>query len=155
MDHAEQALVTRSMRTTTVICFAIAMSIPIYVAIAWFMASHGPLDDEPPASVAYGLLALAAGLLIAAVAVSRHLKTAAAAKPTLVERLEAHRVATIVSFALREGIAVVGLVITLLEGDLRWCLGLATVSLVSMLLDWPKPAEWARLAADPATAPIG
>jgi len=154
MDHAEQALVMRSMRTTTVICFAIAISIPIYVAIAWFLASQGPLDDEPPASVVYGLLALAAGLLIAAVAVSRRLKTTAAAKPTLVERLDAQRVATIVSFALREGIAVVGLVITLLDGDLRWILGLATVSLVAMLLDWPAPADWERLAADPATAPI-
>ena len=154
MDHAEQALLARAMRTTTIICFVISMSVPIYVAIAWFMATQGPRADNVPVPVAYGLAASAGALLIAAAAVSRRMKAAAATKPTLGERIEAQRAATIVSFALREGIAVIGLVITLLGGDLRWCLGLATVSLVSMLLDWPKPAEWERLANDPATAPI-
>jgi len=142
------------MRTTTIICFAISISVPIYVAIAWFMASQSTQADNVPAPVVYGLVASAGALLIAAAAVSRRMKTAAATKPTLGERVEAQRIATIISFALREGIAVIGLVITLLGGDLRWCLGLATVSLVSMLLDWPKPAEWERLASDPATTPI-
>ncbi len=51
MDQADQDLLNRSMRTTTMICFAISMSVPIYVAIAWFMATQGPRADNVPVPV--------------------------------------------------------------------------------------------------------
>ena len=51
--------------------------------------------------------------------------------------------------------AIVGLVITMLTGDLRWCLALAAAALLAMLLGWPRRADMARLAGDPAAAPIG
>ncbi len=155
MDQAGQDLLNRSLRTTTMICFAISMSVPIYVLVAWFILSQGTRADNVPAPVISGLVAAACVLLMAATVVPRRLKAAAATKSTLGERLEAFRVATIISFALREGIAVIGLVITLMGGDFRWCLGLAAVSLVAMFLDWPKTDEWGRLAFDPATAPMG
>jgi hypothetical protein len=45
-------------------------------------------------------------------------------------------------------------VITLLTGDLRWCLVLSAAAVLAMLLGWPRRADMVRLAGDPAAAPI-
>ena len=71
------------------------------------------------------------------------------------ERVASYRTAAIASFALRESVAIIGLVITFLSGDLRWCLGLAAAAALAMLLGWPRRADMVRLAGDPSAAPIG
>jgi len=60
-----------------------------------------------------------------------------------------------VSFAMRESAAIIGLVISLLTGDLRWCLALSAAAVLAMLLGFPRRADMVRLAGDPAAAPIG
>ena len=125
------------------------------MGIAWVLAGQGGVGTDLPTSVVFVLAAVAAGVLIGAGVVFGRLKSVAATKKTPMERLAAYRTATIIAFAPRESAAVIGLCITLLGGDIRWCLGLGAVSVISMLLDWPKASELKRLAADPTTAPIG
>ncbi len=155
MDGADQRLIQQSIRTTTIICFAIAMSVPIYALVGWFVARQDTMIDALPRPLLIGLVAVAAAMLVAAPVVSRRLKAAAAAESSLRGRIEAYRLAIIVSFALREGVAIIGLAITLLGGGLKWCLGFAIVSLLAMWLDWPGPAQWEALARDRSAAPIG
>ena len=45
---------------------------------------------------------------------------------------------TIIAFALREAAAIMGLVLSLLTGDIRWVAGFAAVAAVAMLMGWPR-----------------
>jgi len=144
-------------RVTIVVCLAILTSIPFYVAVAWMVAGQRADADGValPAVLAWALAAVGLALLAAAQAVWATLKRGAAARPTPAERLASYRTAAIVSFAMRESAAIIGLVISLLTGDLRWCLALSGAAALAMLLGFPRSADMVRLAGDPAAAPIG
>jgi F0F1-type ATP synthase membrane subunit c/vacuolar-type H+-ATPase subunit K len=101
------------------------------------------------------LAAIAVAQLLIARVVWGAMVQSASRKATALERLAAYRTATVVAFALRESTALIGLVLTLLGGDLRWCLGLSTLAVVAMLAGWPRRADMVRLAADPDRLPIG
>jgi len=157
VNTASPSLVDASARITIVLCLAILASIPFYVAVAWMVAgqranaSGGGLSEV----LVWALAAVGIALLAAAQAVWATLKRGAAARPTPAERLASYRTATIVSFAMRESAAIIGLVISLLTGDLRWCLALSAAAVLAMLLGFPLRAHMVRLAGDPAAAPIG
>jgi len=157
VDTASPSLVDASARVTTVVCLAILASIPFYVAVAWMVAgeradaSGGTL---PPVLV-WALAAVGIAMLAAAQAVWVAMKRGATARLTPAERLASYRTAAIVSFAMREAAAIVGLVTSLLTGDLRWCLALSAAAVIAMLLGFPRHADMVRLAGDPAAAPIG
>ena len=146
------------MRTTTILCAAILLSIPIYAVVAWAVTVGGRSgigSEGLPATVLWGLAAVGAAQLAVAQGVWTAMKRTAATKETAVERLDGYRNAAIVAFALREATAVFGLALTLLTGDLRWCLALSALALLAMAAGWPRRAEMERLAADPETRPIG
>ena len=157
MNTASPSLVDEAARVTIVICFAILASLPIYVAVAWMVVGQraGAAGAGLTPVLVWALAAAGIALLAAAQGAWAAMKRAAVARPTPSERLAAYRTATIVSFALREAAAIVGLVITMLTGDLRWCLALAAAAVLAMLLGWPRRADMVRLAGDPAAAPIG
>jgi hypothetical protein len=73
--------------------------------------------------------------------------------PSPGQRLENYRVTVILTFALRGTVAIFGLVLSFLSGNIRWCFGFAAVALVSMLKGWPKPSTAERLASE--LPPIG
>lgn len=157
VNTASPSLVDASTQVTIVICFAILASIPFYVAVAWMVA--GQRADASggglPAVLVWALAAVGIALLAAAQAMWAAMKRGAAARPTPAERLSSYRTAAIVSFAMRESAAIIGLVISLLTGDLRWCLALSAAAVLAMLLGFPRRADMVRLAGDPAAAPIG
>ena len=158
MKPAPSLYVDAAVRITTVICAAILMSIPVYVLVAWVIVGQGipgAVGVGLPQAAPWALGAVGVALLVAAQAVWGAMRRGAAAKPTPEERLASYRTAAIVSFALRESAAIVGLVITLLTGNLRWCLVLSAAAVLAMLLGWPRRADMVRLAGDPAAAPIG
>ena len=157
MDTAPPPLVDATARITSLICFAIMASIPFYVAIAWIVVgqSEGAAVAALPPVLTWALGAVGIVMLVVAQAVWGAMKRAATAKPTAFERITAYRIAAIVSFALRESVAIIGLVITMLTGDVRWCMTLAAAALLAMLLGWPRRADMQRLAGEPAAAPIG
>jgi len=157
MDTAHPLLVDAMARVTTIICIAILASIPFYVAVAWIVVGQGAgaSGGGLPSVVTWALGAVGIAVLASAQAVWGAMKRNAAAKPTPAERVTSYRNAAIVSFALRESAAVIGLAITMLSGDLRWCLALSAAAVIAMLLGWPRRADIARLAGDPSSAPIG
>jgi len=157
VNTASPSLVDASAQVTIVICFAILASIPFYVAVAWMVAGQypGASGGGLPAVLFWVLAAVGIALLAAAQAVWAAMKRGAAARPTPAERLASYRTAAIVSFAMRESAAIIGLVISLLTGDLRWCLALSAAAVLAMLLGFPRSADMVRLAGDPAAAPIG
>jgi F0F1-type ATP synthase membrane subunit c/vacuolar-type H+-ATPase subunit K len=157
MDTPAPLPVDAMARVTTAICFAILASIPLYVAIAWIVVGQGAgvSGAALPPVLKWALGAVGLVMLVVAQAVWVAMKRSAAAQPTAAGRLAAYRTAAIVSFALREAAAIVGLVIAMLTGDLRWCLALAAAALLAMLLGWPRRTDMQRLAGDPAAAPIG
>ena len=138
-------------RTTMILAGAIAASVPIYMAVAWLVAptvaSASGSDDLVP--LLAGIFAvLSAGHLVLAQLLFTSRVRAAEKLPTPEERLARYRVAVIIAFALREAVAIYGLVLSLLGGDPRWCLGFGAVALVSMVLGWPRRSTMERLASD-------
>ena len=63
------------------------------------------------------------------------------------------RIVFIIAFALREAVAIYGLVLSFLNGDIRWALGFGAVALMSMLLGWPKKLTMVQLGSE--VPPIG
>jgi hypothetical protein len=55
------------------------------------------------------------------------------------KRLLGPVVGVLAAFLLRQTTGILGFVITLLTGDLVWCLALCVVGLLAMLVDWPRP----------------
>jgi hypothetical protein len=157
VDPPTSSTVSSSVRITSIVCAAILMSLPVYVAVAYFTTSGGtrPAGPSLPAGGRWVLVALAIGVLAAAQVVWSRLLRAASAKPTQDERLAAFRTAATLTFALREAAGIVGLVVTMLTGELLWCLVLCGAAAAAMLLGWPRRTDAARLVADPETRPIG
>jgi hypothetical protein len=146
------------MQTTNFLCAAILLSVPIYVVVAWVItASDGPGagSDGLPNAVLWGLAAVGVAQIAVAQAVWSAMTRAAASRGTPAERLDGYRTAAIVAFALREATALFGLVLTLLTGDVRWCLALSALAALAMAVGWPRRSEMERLVADPDTRPIG
>jgi F0F1-type ATP synthase membrane subunit c/vacuolar-type H+-ATPase subunit K len=157
MPTSDHHSIDQFLRTTTLICLAILAAVPIYCVVAYLAMSQSPdgFVSDVPQALAWILAAIAVAQIPIAAAVSGSLKKSAGAKASATERLAGWRTATVVVFALRESTAVIGLVITFLTGDLRWCFGLGALAVIAMLTGWPRRSEVERMSADPATAPIG
>jgi hypothetical protein len=127
------------------VCAALAAAVLVYALVAWLLLATvlepggvGGLPAPVP-----GLLALfAAATLVAAPVVERGLlqrgRGAAAER-----RAAAYRVAKVVGFALRETVAVVGLVLALVTGRVAWSGLLSLAALIAMALAWPQAADLA------------
>ena len=138
-------------RVTHIIAAAIAASVPIYMVIAWLVAPTVATgtDNADLVRLLAGILAvLSAGHLVLAHLLFVNRVAAAAKLSTPEQRLAAHRVAVIIAFALREAVAIYGLVLSFLSGDPRWAFGFGAVALVSMVFGWPRRSTMERLASD-------
>jgi hypothetical protein len=144
-------------RTTSIVAAAIAATLPVYVAVAWLLTDRS--DWTPTLSgptipvVTWAIAAIAIAELATAEVVFRVMAALAASRDTSTDRLAGYRSAIIVAFALREGAAIMGLVLTLLTGELVWCVALSAGALATMLAGWPKRSAMERLASE--VAPIG
>jgi len=131
-----------------VVCAALAGAVLVYAILAWLLlgvvlepAGVGGL----PAPVPGVLAVLAAATLIAAPVVERGLLQrgwAGAASPE--DRAATYRTAKVVGFALRETVAVVGLVLALVTGRAGWSGLLSLAALLAMALAWPRAADLAE-----------
>lgn len=151
MRPAMSSSTEQFIRVTSIIAIALAASIPIYMVIALAVAptSEAVTVDADVVELVVGVLVFAAaGNLVAAQIVFRRGVAAAEKHPTPEQRLGGYRIAVIIAFALREGVAIYGLVISFLSGDARWAVGFGAVALVSMFLGWPKREAMERLAAE-------
>lgn len=115
-------------RKLTILCLGFAATLPIFVGVAivrvLLTRARAPLSGETtllPETLAFAAVAL---ILVA----------------PLVKRWLHDPAATIVAFLLRQTTGVLGLAITLLTGDLVWCVALCVVALLAMGVDWPRRA---------------
>lgn len=156
MPPIPQSDLDRFVRVVHLIAGAIAASVLIYVVIAWLIApTLGPTGMEPQTTrliaVIFGVLSI--GHLIAARTFFSSRLRSAATLPLPEQRLESYRIGFIIAFALREAIAIYGLALSFLSGDVIWVVVFGAVSLMSMLLDWPRRSDIERLAS--TVPPIG
>jgi len=144
------------IRLINIIAAALVASVVVYMAIAWIVAptiAEAGADAEFIQLMAAILATMSLGHLVAAQMLFAIRFRAAAKLPTPEQRLGSYRTAIILSFALREAVAVYGLILSFLSGDARWCFGFGAVAVVSMLLGWPKRSAMDRLASE--APPIG
>ncbi len=131
------------------VCGALAFSSALMGFIAWLMVGWlkvGHLMPDVPGlplslTVAATVLLLL-GSRIRSGLLGRIPPPALAPGPEPV--LAAYERATLVSFALFDGAAVVGLVLALLTGQMRYGLIFALAAVLSMLVRWPRQAELDR-----------
>jgi len=126
-----------------VICGALMWSVLIYVGLAWFLGRQGAAGNMTkalPAALPGALLVAAALLLLASNRVPR-MMLARAAEPDeaggAIVPIQAVQSAYVVGFALRETVAIFGLVLTLTSGDMIWVLALSAVAILAMVAGWP------------------
>ena len=140
-------VVSEQMRFLNVVCFALVAGVGAYSVVAWFLTSGsdsiaGP--DLPTGLAVVGAL-VAVGLLIAAPIVRRKILEQAADTARAHERhataVESYRLATLLAFILRDGAAIVGLMLTILTGEPLWCYGLGALTVVAMFTGWPRREE--------------
>ncbi len=146
--------------TLYIVCGAFAAATLVYAGVGWFLVKSGGVDFPrlaKPGGLALILATTAVLLLLAAPLAQRLFAQDRNARQSNMPAVpfETYRQATMVAFALREGAALLGLLITLLMRDVRWVLALGAVAVLAMLLGWPKPAAWERLNQDPRLHRLG
>lgn len=156
MQPDPNASLDQFARITTIIAFAVAAAVPLYVLVAWVVAPQDPAmagDRGLVGTLAIALGVVAVGTLIAAQGLFRTRVAAARRQATPEQRLATYRVAVIIALALKESVAIYGLVLSLLDGDPLWAMGFGVVALAAMTLSWPRRTEMEALAAE--VPPIG
>lgn len=158
--ESRQTQVDEAMRFLNVVCGALVASVAAFAMVAWFVASgpgaRGLVGPPLPDAVAFLGVAVGVGLLLAAPIVHRKMLEPAAMAMRQAEQvdaaLESFRLATMLAFILREGAAIVGLMLTLLTNQPMWCYALAALAVVAMIWGWPREEQLAGLLAGaPAT----
>ena len=150
-------VVSEQMRFLNVVCFALVASVGAYSVVAWYLSSEGGAlaGPELPSALAWVGAAVAIALLVAAPIARRKMLEKSSVTMLSSERddtaVESYRLATLLSFMLREGAAIVGLMLTILTGEATWCYALGAITVVAMFSAWPRREELeALLAGRPA-----
>lgn len=133
-----------------VTCGALLFSSTLMGALSWLMVEQmgveAPVQDLPGLPLSLTVAAtilLLLGSRLRSGLIRRVPPPALDAGPEPV--LAAYQRATLVSFALFESAAVLGLILALITGQVRYGLILALAAVLSMLVRWPRQAELERL----------
>lgn len=141
----------RYLPRLNILAFAFCASVVAYIVVGWLLIEvlgFEALAALPPAAVtaiaASQLLVVLAGYLIsnairgAAPASQTSRGIDRAARDDAEEAMQRYTRSVVVASALREVAAVVGLVLTLLSGELLWVALLGGATIVSMIVHWPR-----------------
>jgi hypothetical protein len=127
-----------ALRILRIVCAALMGGVVVLGVVVAVLSSSG---FEPVAPGIEGLLLpVTAGYVLLSLVVAPLLESALKKVPAGADRAEAtvrFGNAVIVGMALREGAALLAVVVALLTGDLAWGLGLAAVVLLAMMLALP------------------
>lgn len=156
--HDPQRSAADPLAQAQVLAAALASAVVIYAVVAWVVVEFvggGALAGGLPAPVPGALVAVAAGVLLAAPVVERRIfapaRSAAGEAEGAADPAERYRLAKLVGFALREAAAVIGLVVGLTTGEPRWTWAICAGTLLLMALAWPRAADLER----PGAAGVG
>lgn len=132
----------RGLRLQQIICGGLALAVVLYAVAALALVGTGFLGPILELATEFQALAAGAGFVVVLLAtpVSRALLARAeAVRPRDPARLlDTFQRSTLVGYVLRETGAVVGVVVTLLTGNVLWVLLTSGVALVTMALAWPR-----------------
>lgn len=157
-DLAErERVISGQLRGTRVICMALAGTVLAYGILGWFLIEGFQLHPfgQLPAALPISLTFLAAVLILLGSRIrTAVLRTGLTSSPSsrgprevdLNSLVPAYQRATLVSFAILEAAALLGLLVALLSGSSFYGLVLCLASFLSMLVRWPKAEEVDRLA---------
>ena len=146
MNPELNTLVQRQTTTIQIICTALMVSLGMYVGIAWLLQKQGEFTMGPaPEGLPLILSLTGVSMLIIAEIVFRALAARARRIEPPEGRLIPYQSAVVIGFALRESAGVMGLILTLLTGDLRWVVGLSFLAFVAMVAAWPRQSTLEEL----------
>lgn len=136
-----------------IVCKALAASVLAYGVAGWFLIEGFQLRpfEKVPEALPLSMTFLAAVLILLAsrlrTAILRGGLPSNRMIPTdMGNLLSAYQRATLVSFAVLELAALMGLLVALLSGSAFYGVVLCVASFLSMLMRWPKAYELDRLA---------
>ena len=152
-EESRQSRVDEALRFLYVVCIGMILSVGVFAIVAWFVASGpgepGQVGPPVPRALAYVGFAVGLALLVAAPIAHRKMMARAATTLRADERtdtvLESFRLATLLAFILREGAAIVGLMLTLLTNEPMWSYVLSALAIVAMIWGWPRPDQVQQL----------
>jgi hypothetical protein len=149
---SDQDPVGEQLRFLNVVCAGMVASVAVYAVVAWFLGTGSAMPGpELPDAFGWFGVAVAAALLVAAPIVQRRnlVATATGQRPeeSRIAALEGFRLGTLLAFILREGAAIVGLMLSLLTGEPLWCYALGAVTIVAMISGWPRREDLQELLA--------
>jgi hypothetical protein len=153
--------VAEQLRFLNVVCLAMVASVFAFGVVAWFLTRDGNALAGPqlPGWVGWVGAAVAIALLVAAPVVQRKNleSTARGQRPEeqAIGALESYRLGTLLGFLLRDGAAIVGLMLTVVTGEPMWTYGLGAVTVVAMFWAWPRREELDELLGRQGLASAG
>ena len=139
----------QNVRVTTILAAAMATTVPVYVVVAWLVTPAVTTPLLPGGTLrtlTWVLGAVAAAELLFAPVMFRAQVAAAGRSNTAGERLSGYRNAVVIAFALRESVAIFGLVLSFIGGDPTWSAVFAAAALAAMLIGWPRRSDMEALA---------
>jgi hypothetical protein len=133
------------------VCTALISAVVLYAVASWLLVGQGKVRMGLPDSVPLLLTLLAAILIL----LSSRLRStvlrrafprsaALAVNPEAV--LAAYQKATLISFAILEAAALLGLLVAVTSGSMIYGIVLCAASVFGMLTRWPRASEVDRLA---------
>lgn len=153
MAESDRDRVAEALRFLNVVCLGMVFSVFVYAVVAWFLTQQGGALAGPqlPREIAWVGAVVAIALLIAAPVVQRRAREGTVQGPDPTERgiaaLEGYRLGTLLAFLLRDGAAIVGLMLTIMTGEPLWTYALGAVTVVAMFWGWPRREELDSLFA--------
>jgi hypothetical protein len=154
-DLAErERFISDRLRSLRVVCMTLAGFVLAYGIAGWFLVEGFQLHPfgKLPSAVPIALTFLAAVMILLGSRIRTGilrsgLRTGLVSQQVdLGNLIPAYQRATLVSFAMLEGAALMGLLVALLSGSSFYGLVLCLASFFSMLVRWPRAEEVDRLA---------
>lgn len=151
-QESDRDRVDEQLRFLNVVCMGLIASVAAYAVIAWFLGDDSVMAGPAlPEGLGWIGVAVAAALLVAAPIVQRKNieGTIRRQRPEegAVAALEGYRLGTLLAFLLRDGAAIVGLMLTILTGEPMWCYALGAATVVAMIWGWPRREDLERVLA--------
>lgn len=125
------------LRTLQMIVGSLVLGVGLFTGVAVYLIRSGTFGDTEELIPLEAVGAVVAVLLLTAPLVAGRLKDtpAGADRNTVYQHFQT---GTIVGMALREGAGLMGGILAMLSGSLPWLLGLTGVSMLAMILAWPR-----------------
>ena len=153
MAEPDRDRVADALRFLNVVCLGMVFSVFVYAVVAWFLSSQDGAIAGPqlPREIAWVGAVVAIALLVAAPVVQRRAREGTVQGPDPAERriaaLEGYRLGTLLAFLLRDGAAIVGLMLTIMTGEPIWTYALGAVTVVAMFWGWPRREDLDSIVA--------